>query len=54
MLPLPADREASPGVGVAAYERHRPERIFGLRHKWPVSSITTKTTTTSPTTPLGA
>jgi hypothetical protein len=28
MLPLPAGREASPGVGVPVYERHRPERTL--------------------------
>jgi hypothetical protein len=27
MLPLPAGRDARPGVGAARYERHRPERI---------------------------
>ena len=25
MLPLPADREASSGIGAVRYERHRPE-----------------------------
>ena len=28
MLPLPAGREASPGVGAPVYERHRPERTL--------------------------
>jgi hypothetical protein len=28
MLPLPAGREASSGVGAARYERHRPERTL--------------------------
>ena len=28
MLPLPAGREASQGVGVPVYERHRPERTL--------------------------
>jgi hypothetical protein len=28
MLPLPAGREASSGVGAACYERHRPERTL--------------------------
>ena len=28
MLPLPAGREASPGVGGFVYERHRPERTL--------------------------
>ena len=28
MLPLPAGREASAGVGASCYERHRPERTL--------------------------
>ena len=28
MLPLPASREASPGVGASHYARHRPERTL--------------------------
>ena len=28
MLPLPAGREASAGVGASAYARHRPERTL--------------------------
>ena len=28
MLPLPAGREASSGVGAAPYVRHRPERTL--------------------------
>jgi hypothetical protein len=28
MLPLPAGREASTGVGAFVYERHRPERTL--------------------------
>ena len=28
MLPLPAGREARPGVGASVYVRHRPERIL--------------------------
>jgi ribosomal protein S27E len=28
MLPLPADREASSGVGAPVYTRHRPERTL--------------------------
>jgi hypothetical protein len=28
MLPLPAGREASAGVGASRYERHRPERAL--------------------------
>ena len=28
MLPLPAGRESSPGVGAPVYERHRPERTL--------------------------
>jgi hypothetical protein len=31
MLPLPAGREASPGVGASVYERHRPEHTLLYR-----------------------